>query len=202
MSRRAAGTPCWAELGGPAEPQLLDHYATLLGWEFGENRTVSGYQRGFAGGEKVAGFGGPRSPQPTDGWRGYLSVDDLESVLSDARLLGANIVSDTVLVGADGRFSWILDPGGAYVGLFEPNDDPGTSRVPGPGRIVDWVLVSPRADSSIEFHATLFPAVHQHLRAAERDGIGGWRPMFAADPSTAGVHIDPAGNIAHLVAWE
>lgn len=197
MKRRIPGTPCWAELGGPATPELLDHYAVLLGWEFGENRTVSGYQRGFAHGEKVAGFGGPPAPRPTRGWRGYLSVDDLDAVLRDAESLGAGAASDIIGVGADGRFAWILDPGGAFVGLFEPDDDPGTSRTPAPGRIVDWLLDSPNPMTSSNFHAALFPVVHTRFSLAEVDGPGGWRPVFAADQ--AGEHTDPGGNVATVV---
>jgi uncharacterized protein len=198
MNRRIPGTPCWAELGGPADAELLDHYARLLGWEFGENRTVSGYQRGFADGEKVAGFGGPSAPRPVRGWRGYLSVDDLDAVLSDAKSLGADAASDIIRVGPDGRFAWILDPGGAFIGLFEPDKDPGTSRVPGPGRIVDWVLDTIDRRLSTEFHANLFPDFHDQFGVNEGSGPGGWRPVFAANTSDTGDVTDPRGNIATL----
>jgi hypothetical protein len=47
-------------------------------------------------------------------------VKDLTAATEQARKLGATVVREDVQVPNEGRFSWIVDPAGAPLGLWEP----------------------------------------------------------------------------------
>ncbi|UUZ60284.1 hypothetical protein [Nocardioides sp. B-3] len=103
--------PCWLELGGSPTTEVLDFYATQLGWTYDLNPADSGYRRSYSDGLKVAGFGGPVTPRPDRGWRIYIGVEDLETTCALAINAGASALS-CVTVVPDGRFMWIRDPRG------------------------------------------------------------------------------------------
>lgn len=196
-TRRAAGTPCWLELGGPADPATLAFWAGALGWQFDVNSRVSGYRRGHAGGRKVAGFGGPVDPTTPRGWRVYLHVEDLPTVIEQAVDAGARIVLPETAAGPDGRFAFVLDPFGVVTGFFEPNGDPGTTREPGPGRVVGWRLAVPETASVRDFYEALLPGIGDHVELVEGDS--GWGAVLLAPiGGTSGEITDPAGNTLTL----
>lgn len=192
-TRRIAGEPCWLELGGPARPEVLDFWAEALGWEFDHNERVDGYVRGHAGGRKVAGFGGPLEPTTPRGWRVYLHVDDLPALLVIAVAGGASVVHPVTAAGPDGRFAFVRDPFGTVTGLFEPNDDPGTSRERGPGRIARWCLAVSDVEGVRAFYASLLPGFADHVDVVA--GESGWGAIVTAPAGgRTGEITDPAGN--------
>lgn len=197
---RSAGTPCWLEIGGPVDPAVLDFWCTALGWEVDANTRVAGYRRGHAGGRKVAGFGGPSQPVTPRGWRVYLHVDDLTAVLGEAVPAGAEILVSETAAGPDGRFAFVRDPFGVVTGLFEPANDPGTTRETGPGRVIGWRLAVGDPVSVQAFYSALLPGFGDHVELVMGDS--GWAPVLAAAPRGAapGEVADPAGNTLTVVA--
>lgn len=190
---REPGTPCWFEIGGPPEERLLDFWSRAAGWEIDVNAEVHGYRRGWAGGQKVAGFGGPPEPSAPGGWRVYVHVDDLRSVLEGMTTAGASVALPETAAGPDGRFAFIRDPFGVVTGLFEPHDDPGTAREPGPGRVASWAVHVPDPDGFAGFHAPFLPGLAEHVQV--HPGESGWEVLVRTpDGRHDGEVADPAGN--------
>ncbi len=198
MTRRRPGVPCWLELGGAPDSEVLDFWVDVLGWTLDENRQVAGYRRSHAGGAKVAGFGGSAAPVVPRGWRVYLSVDALDEVLAAAIAAGAEQLGEVVQAGPDGRFAWIRDPHGLATGFFEPTDDPGTSREPGAGRVAGWAIETPAPEGTGAFYASLFPGFEQHVDIVAAP-IARW--IVSVDPGSdrgSGDVEDPRGNVLRL----
>jgi len=70
------------------------------------------------------GTGGGLLKQPIPGapsaWLAYVQVDDLKAATSKAKSLGAKVMKEEVEVMGAGKFSIIVDPTGAALGLWEP----------------------------------------------------------------------------------
>ena len=70
------------------------------------------------------GTGGGIMKHPVPGapsaWLAYVLVDDVVAATQKAKSLGATIMKDVQPVPDAGRFSIILDPTGAALGLWEP----------------------------------------------------------------------------------
>ena len=70
------------------------------------------------------GTGGGIMKHPVPGapsaWLAYVLVDDVVAATQKAKSLGATIMKDVQPVMDAGRFSIILDPTGAALGLWEP----------------------------------------------------------------------------------
>ena len=112
----------YAELHSPDPRRAGSFYAGLFGWKVNPFPIPGKYYAELATGE---GFpGGLTDPQPElgrfTGWLSYVRVDDLEASTARARELGATVVKDVVVIpDGGGRYSWILDPSGAPLGLWE-----------------------------------------------------------------------------------
>lgn len=70
------------------------------------------------------GTGGGLMKQPVPGapsmWLAYVQVDDLKAATRKAKSLGATVMKEEVEVMGAGKFSIIVDPTGAALGLWEP----------------------------------------------------------------------------------
>jgi uncharacterized protein len=70
------------------------------------------------------GTGGGLLKQPVPGapslWLAYVQVDDLKAATSKAKALGAKVMNEEIEVMGAGKFSIIVDPTGAVLGLWEP----------------------------------------------------------------------------------
>ncbi len=71
------------------------------------------------------GTGGGIMKNPVPGtpshWLAYVLVDDVAASTRKAKSLGATVAQDVTEVPNYGRFSVIVDPTGAAVGLWQPN---------------------------------------------------------------------------------
>jgi len=70
------------------------------------------------------GTGGGLLKQPVPGapslWLAYVQVDNLKAATSKAKTLGAKVMNEEIEVMGAGKFSIIVDPTGAVLGLWEP----------------------------------------------------------------------------------
>ena len=71
------------------------------------------------------GTGGGMLKNPIPGapssWVAYVLVDDVRGATSKATSLGAKVMKDVTEVPGFGWFSFIVDPTGAMLGLWQPN---------------------------------------------------------------------------------
>lgn len=71
------------------------------------------------------GTGGGIMKHPVPGapsaWLAYVQVDDIAAATQQAKSLGANVMKDVTEVMGMGWLSIIIDPTGAALGLWKPN---------------------------------------------------------------------------------
>jgi hypothetical protein len=112
----------YAELHSNDVQRAREFYARLFDWKITEVPVPGKYYAeigpggGFPGGLTAAL---PEHEKFT-GWLSYVKVKDLTAATEQARKLGATVVREDVKVPNEGRFSWIVDPAGAPLGLWEP----------------------------------------------------------------------------------
>jgi predicted enzyme related to lactoylglutathione lyase len=59
-------------------------------------------------------------PGGPSGWLAYVLVDDIYATTQKAKSLGAEVMKDVTEVMGIGRLSFIRDPTGAILGLWQP----------------------------------------------------------------------------------
>lgn len=96
-------------------------YQALFDWKLTDTPAGGGDYTMIEVGQ---GTGGGLMKQPVPGapssWLAYVRVDDVRAASDKARFLGAQVVKDVTEVPGMGRFSVIVDPTGAALGLWEP----------------------------------------------------------------------------------
>lgn len=98
-----------------------DFYGRLFDWKL-EDAPVAGFG-GYTMIGVGEGTGGGMMATPSPGapsqWLAYVNVDDVTSATRKAKELGAKVVVDVTPVADMGRFSVIVDPTGATLGLWQ-----------------------------------------------------------------------------------
>jgi predicted enzyme related to lactoylglutathione lyase len=108
------------ELASPNVAKSKDFYSKLFDWKLkdmpmgeGKTYTTIGVGEGTGGGMMPAPPGAP------PGWYAYAQVDDIKAATKKAKDLGAKVVKDVTEVPDMGWFSFIEDPNGAALGLWQ-----------------------------------------------------------------------------------
>lgn len=121
------GAPCWIQLSTSDTDRSRGFYTALFGWtaedpiaEFG------GYFNFRQDDVRVAGAMGtePGADQP-DSWSLYLASDDAAKTLEAASAHGAQVIVPAMPVGDLGVMGFVVDPGGAAIGVWQPGSHPG-----------------------------------------------------------------------------
>ncbi len=111
------GAVSWIEHSGPDAARARTFYENVLGWQVAETPMPAGAYSAIMLGEKpIGGF----SPAPgSDGWKLYITVDDVDGRVALAQKAGAAVTSDAVDVPGVGRMATIRDPFGASLCLID-----------------------------------------------------------------------------------
>lgn len=110
------GSFCWESLFTPEPEKAGAFYAEVFGWSVGEGPSGPG--------TLFEAPGGPVADIEKDeeaSWLTVVAVEQLEHACAAARSLGGEVLSAPQETGGFGRYAVIADPGGARIGLFEPN---------------------------------------------------------------------------------
>jgi len=111
------------ELNTPDTKKAKTFYAKLFDWQLedvpnpavpDESYTMINVGGGTGGGMMKQVPGGPA------GWLAYVQVDDIRAATQKAKSLGAEIMKDVTDVMGMGSLSFIRDPTGAILGLWQP----------------------------------------------------------------------------------
>jgi predicted enzyme related to lactoylglutathione lyase len=104
------------ELNTPEPEKMKAFYSQLFQWkyeELGDAYTLVKVGEGTGGGIMKQVPGGPA------GWLAYVAVHDIHAATQKARSLGAEVMKDVTEVPDMGWFSFIRDPAGAVLGLWQ-----------------------------------------------------------------------------------
>jgi predicted enzyme related to lactoylglutathione lyase len=101
-------------------------------------------------------------------WNAYVTVDDAQATVDTAVALGATVLLAPMRILDHGRLVILRDPGGAVLGLWEPDQTRGVELLDAPGALAWNDLRTPDVAAGVAFYAALF----------------GWtaEPAGAADP--------------------
>jgi uncharacterized protein len=111
------------ELNSPDPQKAKAFYSKLFQWQLEDvpnpavphgSYTMINVGEGTGGGIMKQLPGGP------SGWLSYVLVDDIHATTQKAKSLGAEVMKDVTEVMGMGQLSFIRDPTGAVLGLWQP----------------------------------------------------------------------------------
>lgn len=115
------GTFAWNELGTRNVDECRTFYTELLGWEALDMPMPTGMYTVFQkGGVNVGGMWkmGEEMGNIPSHWLSYIAVEDVDVATARAEQLGAKIQMPPTDIPEIGRFSVVMDPGGAVFSLM------------------------------------------------------------------------------------
>ena len=152
------GVPCWVDLmtSDPAGSRAF--YESVLGWTALEaSEEFGGYFMFAKGDQPVSGampnMSGGAAP---DAWTTYVHVADIESTLARALEHGGAVAAPAMQVGDVGTMAVIVDPTGATIGLWMPNQFPGFALADESGAPGWFELHTNDYDRSVAFYRDVF----------------------------------------------
>jgi len=161
MSKRSSyteGTPCWVDLQTTDLDGAKSFYAALFGWSFDDQAIPEGgvYSMARLDGEAVAAIA-PQSPEMAERgmppmWNTYIAVDDVDATTAKAAGAGGQAMMEPFDVMEAGRMSWVADPAGTAVGLWQAGAHIGATLVNEPGALVWNELVTRDAPAALPFY--------------------------------------------------
>ncbi|HEY2563876.1 MAG TPA: VOC family protein [Acidimicrobiales bacterium] len=152
----AAGTPSWVDHGTKDLEVSNSFYGTLFGWEADDQGEEMGhYTLMRKGGKTVAGNMPVTEGQPS-AWVSYISVDDADATVGQAKKSGAMVFVEPMDVGDIGRMAVFADPTGAAIGIWQPKSFKGAELANEPGTFA-WNELNTRDVSAAKaFYTQVF----------------------------------------------
>lgn len=136
------GTPNWVDLQTPEPAAAKEFYTGVFGWDYLDFPMPTGpvYSMATLRGEPVAAI----SPQPPEmaasgappTWNTYLAVDSVDEAAARAAAAGGQVAVGPMDVLDSGRLSFVIDPGGAAIGLWQAGTHIGARIVNEPGTLI------------------------------------------------------------------
>lgn len=154
----AVGAPCWIDLGTSDADRAREFYGQVFGWTFSDaGPDYGGYVTCLLDGAPVAGLmqTSPASGS-SDAWSTYLAVVDATAAASRAEAAGGRVTVEPTVVGDQGTMAFVTDPGGASVGLWQPDVHQGYLVVGEPGAPWWHELLTREYAASVRFYEDVF----------------------------------------------
>jgi predicted enzyme related to lactoylglutathione lyase len=157
MTEYTPGSPCWIDLGSPDVASSVAFYGGLFGWEGVEQEPeAGGYTMLTLGGRTVAAVAPLMGDDEPAAWRIYVCTADADKTAHVARNAGATVLVEPFDVLTAGRMAAYLDPAGAAIMVWQPNQHRGAQVV---HELNTWTwseLLTREIESSIEFYNAVF----------------------------------------------
>src|SRR5947209_10807873 len=152
------GAPCWVDLMTSDTDRARSFYCELFGWTATEpSEEFGGYFNYLKDGVMV---GGCMASQPDagmpDAWSVYLATDDAAKTVETATANGAQLIVEPMAVADLGTMAVIIDPGGAAIGMWQPDTFQGIG-VLGEANTPSWFELHTRDyDKTVPFYRDVF----------------------------------------------
>ncbi|MEJ3403637.1 VOC family protein [Rathayibacter sp. YIM 133350] len=159
------GAPCWIDLSSSDVDRSVDFYRELLGWE----ATISGEE--FGGyvmfthdGESVAGLGAKmEGNEGPDTWATYLYSADARATAARIGEAGGANMFEPMEVPGMGTMGYAVDPTGAVIGIWQPDQHNGFEVHGTVGTAVWHELHTRNYPAAVDFYASAFGWKTQRL---------------------------------------
>ena len=154
------GAPGWVELSTSDEAGAIEFYTGLLGWaDHSEPMPAEAgggaYHMAQIDGDNIGGISQQQPDEAAQGipphWTVYMAVDDLDATLTKVEPSGGRVLMPAMDVMDFGRMSFITDPTGAPLGLWQANQHPGFGRYGEPGAVTWTELMTTDAPAAQAF---------------------------------------------------
>jgi uncharacterized protein len=143
------GTPCWVDLQTTDTDGARAFYSDLFGWKYDDQPMGDGaiYSMALKDDERVAAIA-PQSPELVAAgvppmWNTYIAVDDVDARTATVPAAGGQVAMEPFEVPGAGRMSFVLDPAGAAVGLWQATGHVGATQVNEHGSLIWSELMVP-----------------------------------------------------------
>lgn len=152
------GAPCWADLQTSDTERSTHFYTELFGWTAAKaSAEFGGYFMFLRDGVPVAGCMKSDEAAPaSDIWSVYLATDDAEKTLEAVAVHGGQVVVPAMRVGGTGTMAFVIDAGGAGVGLWQPDEFHGFSVLGEPGAPSWFELITRDYPAATAFYRDVF----------------------------------------------
>ncbi len=191
------GTPSWIDLPCKDVDAAKTFYSTLFGWSYEEHPTDQGqpYIQAMKGEGQVAGMmkQSPEQEKMPAMWNVYVAVDDVDATTEKAKSAGAQIIMAPMDVMDAGRMSWIMDPFGATLGLWQSKKHIGATVVNEPSTFTWAEIFAPDTDKVTAFYNEVLGLEKEVLemgdmpytafKAGDRTVAGTMPPLMEEAPS-------------------
>lgn len=152
------GAPCWIDLYSSDTDKAKEFYGGVFGWTAEEQPPeFGGYFIWRKDGKAVGGCMANDGQQGVpDMWTTYLTTDDVERTANDAAAKGGQVHMEPMKVAENGSFAMIVDPGGAGIGAWQPDQVSGFEIWNEPGAPRWFELHTREYDASVDFYRDVF----------------------------------------------
>jgi predicted enzyme related to lactoylglutathione lyase len=136
------GTPSWVDLQTTDVDGAKAFYGSLFDWKF-DDQPMPGngvYSMALVGADTVAAVA-PQSPMQVEMnvppmWNTYIAVDNVDDAAAKAAAAGGTILMPPMEIPGAGRMSFVADPTGAPVGLWQASGHIGATLVNEPNTLI------------------------------------------------------------------
>jgi uncharacterized protein len=152
------GTPCWVDIQTTDQAAAKEFYGQLFGWHFDDRPMPQGpvYSMAQIGGQNVAAIAPQTEEQTAAGmppmWNTYLAVDDVDAATALVADAGGQVAMEPFDIMGSGRMSFVADPSGAFVGLWQAGQHIGAQLTNEPGTLTWNELVTSSPDTALPFY--------------------------------------------------
>ncbi len=167
------GAPCWLDLLVADPGRSRRFYTGLFGWDWRSDAATGGYPLALLDGHPVAGLSRrPAAAPVASQWTTYLRSGDLTFTAPAVERHGGRVLGPPTSLGVLARTLVVVDPGGAYVGLWEPAALAGSGLLDRPGSLTWSELLTRDVEACLPFYVNLL--AHGFVEETEPDGPRWW----------------------------
>lgn len=159
MTAQPLGTPCWIDLMSSDTKAAAAFYNAVFGWQVDVNDDpqYGGYGIFSKYDAPVAGVMAAQEGNPVqNAWSVYLSTDDIAATSAKVEAAGGTIALPAMAVGPQGQMAFVVDPAGAFVGLWQADQHVGFDRSWRPGTPVWFESMSRDFAKAVPFYTDVF----------------------------------------------
>ena len=188
----AQGTPNWVDLPTTDQAAAKAFYAGLLGWTYDDQPMGEGqvYSMAMLHGHQVAAISSQPPEMAAAGappmWNTYLAVDSVDDATAKVEAAGGKVAMAPFDIMDAGRMSFVMDPSGAPVALWQAGQHIGATLVNEPGTI-NWNELITNDPGVTKFYSDVVGLTSESMDMGE----GGPYTVFKAGDAMVGGTVPP-----------
>ncbi len=177
------GAPCWADVSLPDLAAGRSFYGELFGWSFRDQGEKFGhYTMATLDGKNVAALMAKMDPAMPTAWGVFLATSDVAKTAAKVTEAGGQLMYGPDAVGTEGIMAGAIDPGGSFVGLWQPAGHSGFELVNAPGSFCWTENHTPEPEAVDAFYDALFGYETQQIGDGVHFDYKAWTLPGGEDP--------------------